>query len=104
MYLGEFELLVMLAVMRLDDEAHAAEVRNEIEARSGRQASRGTVYITLDRLIRKGCLRERAVPGGHERGGRLKRLFIPTAAGKRATEDALNGLQRMQRGLAWRQS
>jgi DNA-binding PadR family transcriptional regulator len=101
MPLGEFELLVMLAVMRLKDDAHAAQVRDEIETRSGRAAPRGSVYITLDRLIRKGYVRERSVAGGPERGGRPKRLFAPTAAGRHATEHALAGLRRMQRGLAW---
>jgi DNA-binding PadR family transcriptional regulator len=101
MPLGEFELLVLLAVMRLKDEAHAAQVREEIETRTGRPAPRGSVYITLDRLIRKGHLRERAVAGGPDRGGRPRRLFAATAAGRHATEDALMGLRRMQRGLAW---
>jgi DNA-binding PadR family transcriptional regulator len=104
MPLGEFELLVMLAVLRLNDEAHAAQVRDEIEARTGRPAPRGSVYITLDRLIRKGHLRERSVAGGADRAGRSRRLFAATAAGRHAAEDALAGLRQMQRGLVWRRS
>ena len=78
--LGEFELLVLLAVMRLKGEAYAVPVREEIEARTGRAVARGAVYMTLDRLVRKGYLRERGAPGGVERGGRPKRLFTVTAA------------------------
>jgi PadR family transcriptional regulator, regulatory protein PadR len=100
--LGEFELLVLLAVLRLDADAYAVSVREEIEARTGRAAPRGSVYITLDRLTRKGYLREVQRAGGRERGGRPKRVFSATAAGKAAVKDALAGIKRMQRGLAWR--
>ena len=97
--LGEFELLVLLAVMRLKDEAYAIPVREEIEARTGRAVARGAVYMTLDRLVRKGYLRERSAPGGLERGGRAKRLFTVTATGTTATRAAVAGLRRMQQGL-----
>lgn len=100
MALGEFELLVLLAVSRLDD-AYAVSVREEIEARTGRPAARGSVYITLDRLTRKGYLREHSITRPGERGGAAKRLFAPTAEGKAAAKDALAGLRRMQQGLAW---
>ena len=96
---GEFELLVLLAVMRLKDEAYAIPVREEIEARTGRAVARGAVYMTLDRLARKGYLRERGAPGGLERGGRPKRLFTVTATGTTATRAAVAGLRRMQQGL-----
>ena len=102
MALGEFELLVLLAVLRLKDDAYAVSVREEIEARTDRAAPRGSVYITLDRLTRKGYLRETESPGGAERGGRSKRVFSPTRAGRVAVRDALAGLTRMQQGLAWR--
>ncbi len=99
--LGEFELLVLLAVLRLKENAYAVSVREEIEARTGRPAPRGSVYITLDRLTRKGYLHEAQSPGGAERGGRPKRLFSATAAGRTAAKTALTGLRRMQQGLAW---
>src|SRR5688500_6690592 len=56
--LGEFELLVLVAVLRLEQDAYAVSIREEIETRTGRAAPRGSVYITLDRLARKGYLRE----------------------------------------------
>ena len=100
--LGEFELLVLLAVVRLKGEAYAVSVRDEIQTRTGRPAPRGSVYITLDRLTRKGYLRERSEPGHAERGGRAKRVFSATTAGSAAAQAALVGLKRMQRGLVWR--
>lgn len=102
MPLGEFELLVLLAVLRLEDDAYAVSVREEIEARTGRAAPRGSVYITLDRLTRKGYLREVQAAGGAERGGRPKRVFSATSSGRAAVKEALAGLRRMQQGLAWR--
>lgn len=100
MALGEFELLVLLAVSRLD-EPYAVSVREEIEARTGRPVPRGSVYITLDRLTRKGYLREDSAPGGGERGGVARRIFATTPEGKAAAKDAIAGLRRMQQGLAW---
>jgi PadR family transcriptional regulator PadR len=100
MALGEFELLVLLAVSRLD-EAYAASVREEIEARTGRPVPRGSVYITLDRLTRKGYLREHGAGGDRARGGVARRVFTTSAEGRAAAKDALAGLRRMQQGLAW---
>lgn len=99
--LGEFELLVLLAVARLKDDVYAVSIREEIETRTGRAAPRGSVYITLDRLTRKGCLREAPAAGGSARAGRPKRVFSVTAAGLAAAKSALLGLRRMQQGLAW---
>jgi DNA-binding PadR family transcriptional regulator len=97
--LGEFELLVLLAVMRLRGDAYAVPVRDAIEARTGRRVARGAVYMTLDRLVRKGHLREHAAPGGQDRGGRPKRVFEVTDSGREAVADALAGIRRMQQGL-----
>ena len=96
---GEFELLVLLAVMRLKDEAYAVPVRDEIETRTGRAVARGAVYMTLDRLVAKGYLTERSGPGRPERGGRPRRLFHVTATGATATREAVVALRRMQQGL-----
>jgi DNA-binding PadR family transcriptional regulator len=99
MALGEFELLVLLAVSRLEG-AYAVSVREEIEARTGRAVPRGSVYITLDRLTRKGMLRESAGARA-ERGGTPTRVFALTADGRAAAREALGGLRRMQQGLTW---
>jgi len=89
-FLGEFELIVMLAVLRLEESAYGMEVRREIETRTGRDAAIGAVYATLDRLEGKGLVRSREVPPDAETG-RPRRLYRVTAAGVRAlarTRDA----------------
>ena len=53
-YLGEFEQIVLLAIVRLGHEAYGTSIRREIEARSGRQVTTGAAYVTLDRLVAKG--------------------------------------------------
>jgi PadR family transcriptional regulator PadR len=99
MPLGEFELLVLLAVLRLEQDAYAVSIREEIATRTGRPAPRGSVYITLDRLARKGYLREVQRARGVERAGRPKRVFSAASAGKAAVKNALAGLKCMQHGL-----
>ena len=99
-HLGEFELLVLLAVLRLKGDAYAVPVREEIEARTGRSVARGAVYMTLDRLVRKGYLLDRAVPGGPDRAGRQKRVFRLTAEGTAALRAAVTAVRSMQHGLA----
>jgi DNA-binding PadR family transcriptional regulator len=97
-YLGEFEQLVMLAVLRLQHDAYGMEVRREIEARAGRDASIGAVYATLDRLETKGLVRSReAAPEGDK--GRPRRLYLITAAGGRALERTQTAITSMWEGL-----
>ena len=62
-YLGEFELQVLLVVIRLRDNAFGPDVARELETRAGRRVSRGALYTTFDRLDDKGLLRWRTVPG-----------------------------------------
>jgi len=93
-YLGEFELLVLLAVVRLDHGAYGMEVRREIEARAERDASIGAVYATLDRLEIKGLVRSREVPPDKDQT-RTRRLYLVTADGSRAltrTRDAIDSM------------
>lgn len=97
--LGELEQLVLLGVMHLEGEAHAPSIREAIERRTGIALARGTIYVTLDRLDRKGYLSSRFGDPTAERGGKAKRLFAITAAGKRALADAERALARM-RGAA----
>jgi PadR family transcriptional regulator PadR len=98
-YLGEFEQLLLLAVLRLDANAYAADVAHELETRAARTVSRGALYTTLDRLEDKGLLRWKAVPGGDERGGLPRRLYTVTPAGVAAVRAARDTLRRMWRGL-----
>ena len=87
-YLGEFELVVMLAVIRLGEGAYGVPVYREIEEQTGRGAAFGTVYATLDRLERKGLVRSDLGDPTPERGGRAKRYYRATAQGLRAVRQA----------------
>ena len=80
-YLGEFEQLLLLAILRLDANAYGVEIARELEARAGRTVSRGALYTSLDRLEDKGLLRWRVMPGAPERGGLPSRLYSVTPAG-----------------------
>lgn len=91
-YLGELEQMVLLAVLRLGEEAYGMAVRREIEERAGRRVARGAVYVTLDRLVSKGYLRSRLGDSTPERGGRAKRYFSPTPEGLGALREARNAL------------
>jgi PadR family transcriptional regulator, regulatory protein PadR len=97
--LGEFELMVLLAVLQLGEGAYGVPVRQEILRRTGRDVARGAVYVTLDRLARKGYLRSSLGEATAERGGRPKRFFEITARGSRALRESLTALERMREGL-----
>jgi DNA-binding PadR family transcriptional regulator len=96
--LGEVEQLVLLAALRLGDGAYPVAVRNEIEARTGIVLSRPTVYITLDRLERKGYLESWFGEPTPERGGKAKRCFRVEAAGLRALKASMTALDRLAAG------
>jgi PadR family transcriptional regulator PadR len=97
--LGEFEQLVLLAVLRLGEGAYAVPIRVEIESRTKRAASRGAIYITLDRLEDKGYLDSRMEEGTPERGGRQRRYYRVRPAGIRALEQSWLALRSMWEGL-----
>jgi DNA-binding PadR family transcriptional regulator len=99
-FLGEFEHLVVLALLRLDDRAYGVTVRQEIAARTGRDVSIGAVYATLDRLETKGFVRSFRGEPTPERGGRSKRFFRVTADGVEAVSRTHRALARMTEGLA----
>ena len=98
--LGDLEQLVLLAVMRLGDGAYAVSVRDEIRGRSGRSVSRGAVYVTLDRLERKGMLVSGLGEPTPERGGKAKRLFSLEPDGVAALRASLGEIHSMTAGLA----
>lgn len=105
-YLGEFEHIVILALLRLENRAYGVTVRQEIEHRTRREVSIGAVYATLDRLELKGYVRSRRGEPTPERGGRSKRFFRVTAQGAAALSRTHRALRRMTEGLtlAWRES
>jgi PadR family transcriptional regulator PadR len=98
-YLGDFEQLVLLAVMRLGDGAYGMAVRREIEANSQRRVSLGAIYATLDRLEEKGLVSSALSATTIERRGRAKRFFKVQAPGVRALQNALATLDRLRRGI-----
>lgn len=98
-YLGDFEQLVMLAVMRLGAGVYGMTVRREIEANSGRHVSLGAIYATLDRLEDKELVSSTLAGTTPERRGRAKRFFKVEARGVRALQDALAALDRMRKGI-----
>ena len=96
--LGEFEVVVLMAVLHLGQDANGSAVRHEIERRLGRSVSRGSVYVTLDRLEEKALLSSRLVEAPTVRGG-ARRLFRVSAAGVKAVKHALATVSRMHQGL-----
>src|SRR5262245_45813530 len=97
--LGEFEQVVLLAVLRLGDEAYAVSVQTEIERCTGRALSRGSIYITLDRLETKGYLRSRLADPTPERGGRAKRYYSLRPIAVEALKESRRALVTLWRGL-----
>ncbi len=95
--LGEFEVLVLMAVLHGGDTAYPPAVRAEIESRSGRRAARGAVYVTLDRLETKRLLTSRVSDA--DGGGRPRRYYRVSARGLQALRRAVAGMQRMRHGL-----
>ncbi|MEM8893118.1 MAG: helix-turn-helix transcriptional regulator [Bacteroidota bacterium] len=85
--LGEFEELLMLMVANLYPEAYGVAIREAIKEQAGRSVAMGAVHVALSRLEDKGYLGSALAEATHERGGRRKRLFSITSAGKKALEE-----------------
>jgi DNA-binding PadR family transcriptional regulator len=98
-FLGGFELLVLLALVRLGDEAYGVPISDAIEESSGRDVAIGSVYITLDRLERKGLVSSTLGEPTAERGGRAKTYFQITAKGLREVRRAMRTLIALWRGV-----
>ena len=97
--LGEFEVIVLLAVLHLGEIAYPPAIRTEIERRARRAVARGAVYVTLDRLEAKGLLASRDADDGGEGGGRPRRYFRVSPKGLRAVRQSLAVVERMRSGL-----
>ena len=98
-YLGELELTVMLALLRLREDAYGVPIVREIETSSGREVGIASVYAALDRLERKGFVNSRRGEPTPERGGRAKRFFRVTALGLRQVRKTQKTLVALWRGL-----
>ncbi len=98
-YPGEFELMVLLAVLRLGEEAYGVTVREELERETSRTIVFGTVYKTLGRLEGKGLLQARVGAPTSERGGRRKKLYEVTPAGLAIARRSVADLRSLTEGL-----
>lgn len=96
---GEFEILVLLAVARLGDAAYGMRIRQEIETTTGREVSVPSVYVTLDRLEKKGMVRSSLGQPTDARGGRAKRFFGLAAEGVKALEASRATMDAMWKGV-----
>jgi PadR family transcriptional regulator PadR len=102
-YLGQLELMVLLAVMRPSRDAYGVLISREIAEKSGREVALASVYAALERLERKGFVKSSLGAPTAERGGKARTYFIPTAAGIQEARDAYGTLIRLSTGLtAWK--
>jgi DNA-binding PadR family transcriptional regulator len=98
-YLGELEQIVLLALIRLGDNAYGVPIRQDIEKRTKRSLSIGALYHTLERLEEKGFVSSRTGDPTPERGGRAKRFFRAEPPGLQALRRTRNALDVMWEGL-----
>ena len=98
-YPGEFEQMVLLAVLRLGADAYAVPVRAEIEACTDRKVARGALYTALERLDTKGLVRSKAGDPLPERGGRARRYFTVTPRGLAALRAANTAMDSLRQGV-----
>ena len=98
-YLGEFEFMVILALLRLGQNAYGVEISREIERRSRRGVSVGSLYATLERLEAHGLISSALGEATPERGGRAKRYFQVTADGLAKIRESQRALCSMWDGL-----
>ena len=96
---GEFEQLVLLAILRLGADAYGTPIRHEIEDRTGRSVAVGALYSALERLERKGFLRAELGEPTPQRGGRARRYYDVTPIGLGELRRARHALARMWDGL-----
>lgn len=98
-YPGEFEILVMLSVLRLGPNAYGVTIREELEKETSRTLTLGTIYKTLGRLEAKGYLHTRISEPLAVRGGRRKKLYLVSTMGLRVVNRSLADLWHMASGL-----
>jgi PadR family transcriptional regulator, regulatory protein PadR len=96
---GEFEHFVLLALVRLGNGAYGAAIRREIRERTGRDASVGTVYMTLGRLEKKRMIVSYAGLPTRQRGGRRRRHYLIDTEGQKALGRAYRAFVAMAEGF-----
>jgi PadR family transcriptional regulator PadR len=97
--LGELEQLILLAVLRLRDDAYGVTIRTELAERAGRDVAPGALYTTLERLETKGIITSRMSDPTPQRGGRAKRHVKVTPAGMEALTRSVQAYERLLDGL-----
>jgi PadR family transcriptional regulator, regulatory protein PadR len=97
--LGEFEQMVLLAILRLGENAYGVTIREEIAACTGREPAPGALYTTLDRMEQKGVVRSWLGGATAQRGGKAKRYFAVTKAGRGALVNEQRAYQSLLKGL-----
>jgi len=98
-HLGEFEQLILFALLRLGDEAYGVTVRQEIEDRTGRDVSQGAVYTALGRLEERRFVSSRTAEATPERGGRRRKYYALEPGGARALHRVYSEVQVMASGV-----
>jgi PadR family transcriptional regulator PadR len=98
-YLGNFDLILLLALLRLGEDAYGVTIAEELEEQTGREVVVASVYATLERLQERGLVTSTLGEPTPERGGRAKRYFRITGAGIREVRDARRSLMNLWKGL-----
>jgi PadR family transcriptional regulator PadR len=98
-YLGNFDLMALLAVLRLGEDAYGVTIARELEEQTGREVVVASVYATLERLHERGLVTSSLGESTPERGGRAKRYFRITGAGIREVRDTRRSLMNLWKGL-----
>ena len=98
-FLTDFELMVMLAVLRVRDNAYGVPIAREIEQSAGRSVTLAAVYLALDRLTHNGLVACRLGEPTPERGGRAKKFFRITASGLRAIRRTQRAFVALWKGI-----
>lgn len=98
-HLGEFEQLILFALLRLGDDAYGVTVREEIAERTGRDVAQGAVYTALNRLEERGLVRSRIAETTPERGGRRRKYYELEPVGARSLQRSFGQIQDMATGV-----
>ena len=99
-YLGEFEQLLLFALVQLEGDAYGARIRDAIERRTGRSVSPGAIYTALDRLETRGLVSSTLGDASPKRGGKRKRYYRLEPEGAELLRRSHQALTKMARGLA----
>jgi DNA-binding PadR family transcriptional regulator len=97
--LTDFELMIVLAILRIGDEAYGVQIAREIEEVGGRRVLLGAAYAALDRLEQNGIVSSRMGSATPERGGRARRFFRVSPRGVRAARETQRALVALWRGV-----